>query len=178
MFSEGEMERELSPHDENCAFCDAVVTLFKVLTGLLMRMQSNVPPIKFNQALYKLRRSEYHINDFKGFQMRAKITRTAWHNLRERSESSWAFVLFDFPMKYFLKQYRGTTKDWFSQVCSQLAKGGFEPTKPENHTICTDRGQLLLITNIAIFFTEGQQLVQHHLYQVCVEQRQTVQRDL
>ena len=116
-FSEEEIEREISPHDGNCAFCDSVVTLFKVLTGLLMRMQPNIPPVKFNQALYKLRRSEYHVNDFKGFQMRTKITRTAWHNLRERSESSWAFVLFDFPMKYFLKQYRGTTKGWFSQVC-------------------------------------------------------------
>ena len=116
-FSEEEIERELSPHDENCAFCDSVVTLFKVLTGLLMRMQPNIPPVKFNQALYKLRRSEYHVNAFKGFQMRAKITRSVWHDLREHSLSSMAFVLFDFPMKYFLKQYRGTTKGWFSQVC-------------------------------------------------------------
>ena len=132
MFSEEPIERGLSPHDENCPFCDAVVTLFKVLTGLLIRMQPNIPPVKFNQALYKLRRSEYHVNEFKGYQMRTKITRTAWHDLRERSLSSYAYVLFDFPMKYFLKQFRGTTKAWFSQVCSQLANGGFEPTKPYN----------------------------------------------
>ena len=125
MFS-GE-DRVLSPHDENCKFCDSIVTLFKVLTGLLVRMQPNIPPVKFNQALYKLRRSEYHINDFKGYQMRIKITRNAWHDLRLRSLSSWAFILFDFPMKYFLKQYRGTTKGWFGQVCSELSIDRFKP---------------------------------------------------
>ena len=61
-------------HSDTCEFCDGIVTLFKILTGLLSRMQEHIPPIKYNDALYKLRRSEYRINFFKGYQMRTTVT--------------------------------------------------------------------------------------------------------
>ena len=112
------------PHSENCDFCEAVVTLFKILTGLLERMKENVPVIKYNQLLYKLRKSEYHVNTFKGYQMRTRITRDAWNNLKRKSDHmNTAFMLFDFPMKFFLKQNRGTTVGWFGKVrCEYLVK--------------------------------------------------------
>ena len=51
-------------HSESCAFCDGVVTIFKILTGLLGRMQPHMPPVKYNVALHKLRKSEYNVNFF------------------------------------------------------------------------------------------------------------------
>ena len=105
------------PHDKNCDFCEAVVTLFKILTGLLERMQENMPATTYNQLLYKLRKSEFHVNTFKGYQMRCRITRDAWSKLKRESDNmNTAFMLFDFPMKFFLKQNRGTTVGWFGRV--------------------------------------------------------------
>merc|ERR1712051_306156 len=71
-------------YTESCAFCDSIVTLFKVLTGLLSRMQPHIPPVKFNQHLFKLRRSEYDVNFFKGYQMRKMVSRKAWQILKEQ----------------------------------------------------------------------------------------------
>ena len=105
------------PHDKTCESCEAVVTIFKVLTGLLERMKENVPAVKYNQLLYTLRKNEFHVNTFKGYKMRTRITREAWSNLKQKSDSmNTAFMLFDFPMKFFLKQNRGTTVGWFGKV--------------------------------------------------------------
>ena len=103
-------------HSENCEFCDAVVTLFKILNGLLDRMQPYIPPVTYNKALYKLRKSEYHVNTFKGYQMRTTVTRKVWRGLKQRVSESVVYVTFDYPMKYFLKQYRGTTTGWYGKV--------------------------------------------------------------
>ena len=48
-------------HKDNCDFCDGVVSLFKIITGILERMQVYMPQATYNQALYNLRRSENHV---------------------------------------------------------------------------------------------------------------------
>ena len=94
MWDDGEEE---SGHTETCVFCDGVVILFKVLTGILEQMRPYIPPIKYNQSLYRLRKSEYFVNVFKGYQMRTRVTRNAWNGLKAKSTSSIAYVIFDFP---------------------------------------------------------------------------------
>ena len=107
---------DYNDYTESCAFCEAVVTLFKILTGLLNRMQPHMPPVKFNQYLFKLRRSEYDVNFFKGYQMRKMVSRKAWDILKEQCPNYVTFMTFDFPMRYFLKQNRGTTIGWYGRV--------------------------------------------------------------
>ena len=90
-------EEEDSAHTETCAFCDGIVILFKVLTGILEQMRPYIPPIKFNQWLYRLRKSEHYVNVFKGYQMRTRVTRNSWNSLKAKSSTYIAFVIFDFP---------------------------------------------------------------------------------
>ena len=103
-------------HKDNCDFCDGVVTLFKILTGILERMEVYMPQAKYQQALYNLRRSENHVNVFKGYQIRTAITREAWSSSKKKYSASKAFLTYDFPMNYFLEQNRGTTRGWFGKV--------------------------------------------------------------
>ena len=56
---------EDNQHKTSCVFCEGVVTLFKILTGLLEKMKDHLPPVRFNTALFKLRKCEYNINFFK-----------------------------------------------------------------------------------------------------------------
>ena len=53
-------------HRDDCPFCDGIVTIFKVMTGMLENLKDDMPPAEFNQALFKLRKCEYDINFFKG----------------------------------------------------------------------------------------------------------------
>ena len=90
-------EEEDSAHTETCVFCDGIVILFKVLTGILEQMRPYIPPIKFNQWLYRVRKSEHYVNVFKGYQMRTQVTRKSWNDLKAKSSTYIAFVIFDFP---------------------------------------------------------------------------------
>ena len=103
-------------HAETCVYCEAVITIFKILTGLLEGMKPQIPAVIYNKSLWKLRRGEFDINFFKGYKMRSQVTRRTWNGLKQEATDSDAFVLFDFPMKFMLKQYRGTTTGWFARV--------------------------------------------------------------
>ena len=116
IFMEDEVDED---HDENCVFCDAVVTLFQILTGLLDQLQAKnaqLPAVKYNQLLYLLRKCEYDIDFFKGWKVRSYVTRKARSTREEESTCSDAYLVYDFPMKYFLQQHRGTTTGWFGKV--------------------------------------------------------------
>ena len=124
MYNIGEVDTDAQPlftdhdldHSDTCVHCEAVVTLFKILTGLLEQMKPQIPPVIFNQSLWKLRRGEFDINVFKGYKMRSTITRRTWSGLKQEATDSDAFMLFDFPMKFMLQQFRGTTTGWFARV--------------------------------------------------------------
>ena len=91
-------EEDDMDHDDTCIHCEAVVTTFKILSGLLNKMQPHISLLLYNQLQYKLWKSEHHINYFKGYVMRTMITRMAWNSLKAQCLENAAFMTFDFPM--------------------------------------------------------------------------------
>ena len=64
---------------------------------------------EYRIAKYDLKRSEFHINFFKGFTMRSKLSRKTWRDIKNDLSDTECVLTVDFPMKFFEDQYRGTT---------------------------------------------------------------------
>ena len=106
----------IAPAHQNClrAFDDManVLDSLKVYPGF----RDLVSPDDVKCLLKAIVDARIYINFFKGYKIRSTITRRTWSGLKQEATDSDAFMLFDFPMKFMLQQFRGTTTGWFARV--------------------------------------------------------------
>ena len=100
---------------DGCDYCEAVPTLFKVITGIVRKMEGHLSPTKLPQMIYNLQRSEFHINAFKGTLMQDNLSRRQWNQFSKLEQKGQATLVVDFPMKYEPKRRKEKTDEWYAK---------------------------------------------------------------
>ena len=104
-------------HDgDGCKFCEAIPTMFKVMTGIVRNMREHLLPTQLNQMIYNLQRSEFHIHAFKGYLMRSLLARLQWDEFSKLEKDGQATLVVDFPMKKEPQKGKETTEEWYSKT--------------------------------------------------------------
>ena len=96
-------------HKEECLQCEAIPTIFKIMSGILQQMEGHMKATDFRKAKYALKKSEFYIDFFKGFTIRSKLSRQTWRDIKNNLSESECLMTFDFPMKFQEDKYRGVT---------------------------------------------------------------------
>ena len=117
MFEEEPGDLGASVHDgDGCEFCEAIPTIFKIMTGIVAQMKDHLQPTKYNQIKYNLQQAEYHIHSFKGFIMRSLLSRRQWNEFKKLEGKGQATMLVDFPMRFEPKKFHTTTTEWYGKA--------------------------------------------------------------